>query len=417
MQESITIEELKEKVICYLQKVGYSDTRIAQHQSAWQKLINYMSTHNTKIYNATIADSFIYFLLAGRKYDSISRWEKDIIMCTNRLTEYMETGTVKYRRTKKFYELNGPIGFTMQNYLIFKRESGISRETVDEISRYLHQFLCYLTDNNINDVQEINRQILVEYTVFRNGFQSQYTRHRMLGVLKGYLRYLYENSKVSDDFSKTLPKDKFVKQPKLPSTYTSEEIQKLIGVIDRGSPKGKRDYAMVLITAWLGLRASDVCELKFSNILWKQNLIVLTMKKTRKRIELPLLTEVGEAIIDYLKYGRPQSELPYIFLHVNHPYDCLNRSTLHSIICLYLRRAGINCRGKRKHGPHALRHSLAGILLEKKTPVPVISEVLGHTNTESTRHYLRIDMNSLRQCALDVPSVSPCFYQGGQFNE
>lgn len=80
---------------------------------------------------------------------------------------------------------------------------------------------------------------------------------------------------------------------------------------------------------------------------------------------------------------------------------------------LYLRRAGIHFEKTRKHGPHALRHSLAGILLEKKTPLPVISEVLGHKNTESTRYYLRIDMNSLRQCALEVPPVARSFYERG----
>ncbi len=127
-------------------------------------------------------------------------------------------------------------------------------------------------------------------------------------------------------------------------------------------------------------------------------------------IELPLLTEIGEAVIDYLKYGRPKSELPYVFLHVIQPYDWLHRATLHSITCQYLRLAAIKDEGNRKHGPHALRHSLAGILLEKKTPVPVISEVLRHRSTESTRYYLCIDINTLKQCALDVPPVSTSFY-------
>lgn len=174
---------------------------------------------------------------------------------------------------------------------------------------------------------------------------------------------------------------------------------------------------MVLITARLGLRATDVCCLTFENIQWEQSIIILSQQKTNNRIELPLLSEIGEAIIDYLKYSRPSSELPYIFLQVNSPYDRLNRSTLHSIISFYLRRAGIKYEKERKHGPHALRHSLAGVLLEKKTPIPVISEVLGHSSTESTRDYLRIDMNSLRQCALEVPSIPPAFYEGRAADE
>ncbi len=124
-----------------------------------------------------------------------------------------------------------------------------------------------------------------------------------------------------------VPRDKYIKQPKLPSTYTREEVEALIASIERSSPKGKRDYTMVLIIARLGLRATDVCCLTFENIRWEQSLIVLNQQKTGERIELPLLSEIGWATIDYLKYGRPESDLPYIFLHANHPYDLLNRST------------------------------------------------------------------------------------------
>ena len=278
IQEVPTIEELIKQVVSYLQKVGYSDTRITQYRSAWQKLINYMSKHEIKVYNASVADSFTYSLLDGRKYDCISQWEKDVIMC-DRLTEYLETGTVRFRRAKKFYELNGPIGRTMQDYLKTRREARISQETIDEISRALQSFLNYLTDNEICDVLEISKPILIDYTVFCNGYQTQYIRHRMLGILKGYLRYLYDIGSVSYDFSKALPRDKYTRQPKLPTTYSDTEIQRLLEVIDRGSPKGKRDYAMVLITARLGLRASDVCGLKFSSVIWEQNQIVLTMEK------------------------------------------------------------------------------------------------------------------------------------------
>jgi len=90
-------------------------------------------------------------------------------------------------------------------------------------------------------------------------------------------------------------------------------------------------------------------------------------------------------------------------------YERLQEPTLHSIVSAC---AGIPNIDKKKHGPHALRHSLAGFLLEKKTPLPVISEVLGHTNTESMKTYIRIDLNSLRQCALEVPTLNTLFYEG-----
>jgi site-specific recombinase XerD len=406
-----TFDMLTYEVISYLQKLSYSDSRISQYRSAWQRVAAFMKENDLQYYTATVGEAFIYHLIGDRIYDDLDRWEKDIIQCANVLTEFLETGAVKFKRCQKFRELQGAIGQTMQNYIAYRKSYGISRATVEEYKHRFQHFLSYLEDNGIHDVRLISQQLLMNYAN-QLGFCTPYVRHRNLSVIKGYLRYLYDQGLTETDCSRMVPKDKFVKQPKLPSTYTKEEVEALITSIDRSSPKGKRDYAMVLITARLGLRATDVCCLTFENIWWEQNLIVLNQQKTGERIELPLLSEIGEAVIDYLKYGRPKSELPYIFLQVNTPYDRLNRSTLHSIICLYLRRAGIQYEKERKHGPHALRHSLAGVLLEKKTPVPVISEVLGHRSTESTRYYLRIDMNSLSQCALEVPPVSPAFYEG-----
>lgn len=404
-------EALTSEVTGYLKKLSYSDSRISQYCSAWQRVAAFMKGNGLMFYSAAVGEAFIYHLIGGRKFDNLDRWEKDIIQCANVLTEFLETGAVKFRRCQKFRDLQGAVGQAMQDYIAYKQSYGISRDTIEGYKHCLQHFLGYLDDNGIHDVRSINQRMLMNYGN-QLGFCTPYVRHRNLSVIKGYLRYLYDRELTETDCSRMVPRDKYVKQPKLPSTYTREEVEALIASIERSNPKGKRDYAMVLITARLGLRATDVCCLTFENIRWKQSLIVLNQQKTGARIELPLLTEIGEAIIDYLKYGRPQSDLPYIFLHVNHPYDRLNRSTLHSIICLYFRRAGIQYEKERKHGPHALRHSLVGVLLARKTPVPVISEVLGHRSAESIRFYLRIDLDSLRQCALEVPPVSPDFYEG-----
>jgi len=406
-----TFEILTSEVISYLQKLSYSDSRISQYRSAWQRVAAFMKENDLQYYTATVGEAFIYHLIRDRIYDDLDRWEKDIIQCANVVTEFLETGAVKFRRCQKFRQLPGAVGQTMQNYISYRKSYGISRGTIEEYKHRFQNFLSYLEDNGVHDVCLISPKLLMNYAN-QLGFCTPYVRHRTLSVIKAYLRYLYDEGLTETDCSRMVPKDKFVKQPKLPSTYTTEEVQALITSIERSSPKGKRDYAMVLITARLGLRATDVCCLTFDNILWEQSRIVLIQQKTNVTIELPLLSEIGEAVIDYLKYGRPKSELRYIFLHVNSPYDRLNRSTLHSIVCLYLRRAGIHYEKERKHGPHALRHSLAGVLLEKKTPIPVISEVLGHRSTESTRYYLRIDINSLRQCTIEVPPVSPTFYEG-----
>ncbi|GGK09713.1 hypothetical protein GCM10007063_35190 [Lentibacillus kapialis] len=243
------------------------------------------------------------------------------------------------------------------------------------------------------------------------GASSKSTIHCTLCSLRCFLRYLFDNEYLNSDLTYLIPKSSYKKETRIPTTYTKDEVELLLNAVDTASPKGKRDIAMILLAARLGLRASDVCGLKFENIHWETNTIHLTQRKTQEKIELPLLVELGNAIIDYLKYGRPVSKLPYIFLRAGQPYDKLEEPTLHSIVSFYLKRAGISNIDQKKRGPHALRHSLAGILLEQKTPIPVISEVLGHSNTESTKTYLRIDRTSLRQCALEVPKIQSPHYQ------
>lgn len=406
------LDALASEVIQYLQKLAYSESRISQYRSAWQRLAAFMKENDRTDYSATVGEAFIYHLMGDRPFDALDRWEKDIIQCANVLTEFLETGTVKFRRSQKFRDLPGAVGQRMQEYIAYKKSYGIARDTVVGYQSSLQQFLGYLEDQGISAVRAITALTVIDFAN-QLGFCTAYVRHRHLSVVKGFLRYLYDQGLTEQDGSRLVPRDKYIRQPQLPSTYTRDEVAALIAAVDRSSPKGKRDYAMVLITARLGLRASDVCRLTFDQVRWEQSLIVLTQQKTGERIELPLLSDIGTALIDYLKFGRPVSELPYIFLHANHPYDRLNRSTLHSIVALYLRRAGIAYAQERRHGPHALRHSLAGVLLAKKTPVPVIAEVLGHRSTESTRFYLRIDADSLRQCALDVPPVAPAFYARG----
>ncbi len=192
----------------------------------------------------------------------------------------------------------------------------------------------------------------------------------------------------------------------------------MIASVERSSFMGRRDYAILLLAARLGLRNSDIANIKFENLFWEKNMIRLFQYKTDKEIELPLLSEVGNAIIDYLKYSRQYSEEPYVFLTSRSPVKPLTIMGITNIVGRAFAKSGINIKNRR-HGPHALRHSLAQRLLEQQTMLPVISEVLGHENIESTRFYLRVDINSMRQCALDVPPVSPSFYnqKGGIFYE
>jgi len=183
-------------------------------------------------------------------------------------------------------------------------------------------------------------------------------------------------------------------------------------MVDRANPVGKRDYAILKLAACLGIRSGDIVNLKFENIDWNKNEIRYEKEKGGQPHTLPLLNDVGESIIDYLKNGRPHSDLKFIFIKHCAPYTELTASALHPIMRKYRTLAKLPTEPPRKAGLHALRHSLASAMLEDATPLPVISEVLAHKKVATTRIYTRIDILSLRKCALEVPVLMTIGRQG-----
>ena len=208
------------------------------------------------------------------------------------------------------------------------------------------------------------------------------------------------------DIAGCLPKVRILRDAFIPSVWKDGDVRKLLNSIDRKNPIGKRDYAIILIVARLGLRVSDIRSLKMADLNWDRKLLSIVMQKTRQPLGLPLLEDVGWAIIDYLKNGRPQTASKNIFIRHIAPYNGFSDgNSFDKMLAVYMNKAGIVMRGQ-KHGLHSLRSTLASLMLENGTPLPVISEALGHQNINTTSIYLKIDMKGLRCCTIDPEEVS-----------
>lgn len=392
-----------------------SEGTVYHYHVLWRRLRRYMESRQIEYFDATVGKEYLLHQFGDRDYSQLSKREKDLIRSVNVLCQIYETGAIQSAKEQTTFD--GSIGQLMLEYLSYKTSLRLKKHTIDEQALYLSRFLCYLQKTGITTVQAINQLHILNYLKEMNSHFSTLT-HLTIRTLRGFFKYLYDQHILDIDFSYAIPKDNYKKQAKLPSVYSQKEIETMIGSINRTNATGKRNYVIVLLAARLGLRASDIANLKFENLHWEECTIVLNQYKTGKKIELPILEEIGDAIIDYLRYGRPNSKETFVFLLSRSPYTPVQSGAITGIVHSCLVQAGINIEN-RKHGSHALRHSLAGILLEKGTILPVISEVLGHENTASTRYYLRIDLKSLRRCALEVPSVSNSFYdqKGGYFYE
>lgn len=326
----------------------------------------------------------------------------EYLRCINAMSEYQLSRTVNLylAMDKRTYTFPDEFKSSAETYLSYRRKTGITIKSNQVFSLYLERFFAFLTRRNILKLDLLTVKDVFDFMGSLSCYEKPTINHTIRAV-RYYLKYCHENGFINEEMFSKLPNPYYNRQSRLPSSYSAKEITTLLEAIDLGNPCGIRDYAIILLITRLGLRSSDVANLRFSNIDWENELIRLTQVKTGNPLELPLLQDVGEAIIRYLKSARPKTESNHVFVRQVPPYTDFRPGAVGALVRHHLLKTGIHLEGKKK-GSHIFRHSLARRLLEHEIPLPVISEILGHTNTETTLTYLRIDIAELRKCALEV---------------
>ena len=408
MKNEFDYSDVTSKALDFLKNIllyKYVTTR--HYRSRWLYVKEYMKSIMTDFISPAVCNDFLIKLYNGRKHSDLSVNEKNIEKAVSVLSEFISTGTI--HKTNKIIHLDGPIGMLMTDFLEFKKSLRRSNLTIDKIETHLSNFNFWLLSNGVSTIHDIKQMHILNFIRSLDSNKKALVHDTLLD-LRGFFNHLYTKEILSVNLGLVIPKDNYVCQSQLPSYYTEAEIDRLLKSIDRGTAVGKRDYAILIIAARLGLRVSDIARLKFENLHWENSSIVLNQYKTGKYQKLPLLPAIGNAILDYIQYGRPQCVEKNIFILAVSPFYPISSRSISTMAHRRFLSAGLNLQG-RKHGAHVLRHSLVKELLNSKQILPVITEVLGHKNTESTRHYIRIDTESLRQCSLDVPMVNPLFYQ------
>ncbi len=406
----VQIQVLIDRCIKYFRDNCYTENRISKYRSLWRTgIVCYMSEHDIELYSPSVGSDFTS---ACHFRGTVRYQEREKIRSVQVLDDMLTLGFIRKRCfTPVHHALYGEIGQEMEKLIAHLSNLRRSQSTIKDYRLYLSEFLAYLDASGVSKVHEIADIHILS-------FVSSHPTNKVniVSALRVLFRFWKEEHIVNGRFDDLFETYKLHKKERIPSFYTAEEVMIVENSVSRSSGVGKRNYAMVLLASRLGLRASDIAGLQFSNIDWDRDTITLVMQKTGKAIELPLLADVGNAIIDYLQNGRPRSALQSVFLSGRAPYVAATKSMVCSAINAIICKSGIDVTAKH-HGPHSLRHSLASAMLENGTMMPVISESLGHRSTETTLTYLKIDIMSLRKCALPVPSVPENFYmqRGGAF--
>lgn len=367
-----------------LLRASYTELTLIGIERVWRKLQHYMNERGIDFFNREIGEAFLksyYSINLAHPASSIDRVRKRAL---DLLSDYQNHQRILIRRKRMYYQFAPQFEKVLDDFVQFRKDAGLSSRTIESTVIYLERFSTFLNDQGVGKIADVESAQVVDFFQHLGLKYSIPTEYCTASVMRSLFHYLYQVNQITTDLAWTVPKIRCDKTSKIPSAYSQDEIQKLLATIDRGNPKGKRDYAMLLIAIRLGMRAADICNLIFDHLKWETNSIEFEQQKTGKRMTLPLLGEVGEAIIDYLKYGRPPVKNNVIFLRHSAPIEPMKAPTLHSIVTRYMNKAKISIPAGKKHGPHALRHSLASSLLNQNTPMPVISEVLGHSDRKST---------------------------------
>ena len=342
--------------------------------------------------------------------DGMSSRQKLRLRAVRMLTSYQKDGDFEFRSPRIDRVFEGETGTLIKKFLYHECEIGRSERTIECREIYLYPFNLYLIRKGL-DFNMLSVDAIEDF--FKSMGYELSTRHNSANHLRQLFHFLYDGGYTTADNAVYVLKDQYRSQNKLPTTYTEEEISRTLEAVDRSSAIGKRDYLILLLAAEYGWRTGDIVNFKFSQIDWDRNVISFDQEKTDIPVEFPLLSSVGNAIIDYLKYGRPKTDAPEVIVSAEKGKhgSPLKPPTVHSVVSRYLREADIPNWKEKRHGAHALRHSLASNMLKKNISMPVISTVLGHQRTETTKIYLKVDIEKLSMCPLKMPPLRTAYYK------
>lgn len=411
MYELQDLQTVMDAVLKIQREQGYAKNTLKLHQNVYRGLLKFMQANNYTALNEDVGLEYVRNRTGTTMEGFYGRGDKKTnvyMKPVQNLLVYMKTGSLSYFMRPKLSDFQCPEGFR-EEYLLFQEafeERHYANATILSNNQILHKFLYFQDEENVTESSGITPFHVTKFLGRYSTAKPKYVA-TVLYVMRNYLSFLSQQGFTKEDLSRSLPKVRIMRNAFIPYSWSTEDVKKLLGAVDRADPKGKRDYAILLMVVRLGLRVSDIRGMKLTSLNWNRKTITLTMQKTKRPIELPLLDDIGWAVIDYLKNGRPQTPSDRVFVRHRAPFDAFGENeSFQRDLHRYMVKARLDIPLDVHCGMHSLRSTLARNMLEANAPLPIISETLGHQNVNTTSIYLKIDIIGLRRCALDPDAVA-----------
>ena len=403
----MNLEMITEGLKQLLQENNYTPATIRFYEREWSKIQSFLTEeYGNTDYDMERGLKYLenqYGFITKYNDGTLSQQRVQLLRVVHMLEDYRlhQVLTRRYYASKNPITLNAYYSDVSADYSKCLDSMDLSMSTIGHYKGISLVFMDYLQQRKIESTMNITMDTCNSYLKTLAGYSFKTIEQNVCGI-RHFLRFLYSTGMLSADYAVKIHMPAVSKSAKIPSAWKLDELKAMLSAIDRNSPIGKRDYAMILLACILGLRIGDIKNLRFHNFNWEDKKLSLIQHKTHKPLTLPIPDAVGWAVIDYIKNGRPQYyETDHVFLKHMPPFDPIgNENHMQQQLVRYMRKAGVDQRTKKHSGFHSLRHSAGSMLLEMETPLPIITDILGHSDSDITTVYLKTDLKKLAECVL-----------------
>lgn len=392
------VAELKEKV-----NATFVNKGVCSNYNVHLNKIKEMHINCGEIfYNKTLVDAHKAILksIIWLGYRDRERW-RQFSRVQNIIDKYISTGefSLEINLPETDFNLGDEYLNIVHDLVNVFAKTGKAHSTVNCIRSISTDFLTFAQEK-FSRLDDITPKTISEYYAEKS--KTCLSKHTPYS-LRQLFNFLYSEGYTTKNLTVSVP-PLAKKTRKIMPAFSKDEINEILNSIDRSTILGKRDYAMIMLAASTGIRECDIRRLKLNNINWHTNTISIKQHKTQVPIVLPLDIATGNAVADYIINARPKVEIAEIFITTIRPYRVLAKDG--SAVERLIYKCGEKFKSKGM-GCHSIRRYVATSLLSESVPFTRIREILGHTQNNNLRSYIRIEHSGLAKCAIDLTGIEP----------
>ena len=381
----LSFGDLLDKLIHYLDGKSYTQLTLVNYRRIIREIEPFMIEHGIDAYTPKIGIQYYEIYLVKNELGT-SR-QKAIFTAIRRLNDFYSGMEYRIQQKNEINLLPSNYENVLGIFAAECAEAGNKDITIESKKRFARSFLRECINFGCPNIQSLNPSYVTRACLTienKNGW----------ALVRAFLKFLSIRGTTESDFSTLVPR--YRRPIDIPVTYSEEEILRFEKAINRTNDVGKRNYAMLLLATRLGMRSGDIAKLSLDELDFEHEAICLIQQKNGEILHLPMLLEVREALTNT------------VFLCHKAPYQGITTSVLRFETSKYFGLAGIDISGK-KHGPHTFRSSLASSMVNDDVPYEAVRTILGHSDPDAIKHYAKLDIENLRECAIEVPKPSGLF--------